>query len=284
MSCGPFSGRRRSGRNSRLNVAAHFLLVAVIVLWAILSSAPADALMLPNDCPAVLSGDLSLTVPVVYVNSQAFSLDFRVVPEQGGIELTGFAPTDAGAYPNCNPAFLSQDLVFHIPELQFSGGSYVADFDYAHDLVLTLSGAGSRANTDVYDLLPGSTFQQGCVPPCMCPVSVQLPMTGAFSLIEMDPDRPMEHKYSLDDINWTVAEAGGGVLHTITGFGVYRIGGDFALMQQLVLDLSINAGPMIHLDSGMHIPKDPFPGISISLDTGTQCFNTSLQIVTGPID
>lgn len=257
----------------------------VLLLLVLFNSGPSYALMpIATDCPAELSNDLSLTIPVLSYDGKYLRVDFSVVPEKVEIEAVDVAAASQVPSQNCKPSLLTQDLLLHIPTIIFNGDAYVADFEYAHGLSLGLTGAGLRTNASLYQVLPSSTFQQGCFAPCMCPVSIEMPATGSFKIIEINPERFRENRYSLDDINWTVQDSNGHVLHAITGFGVYRIGGDFALMNQLELEISIDNGPFMHLDSGMLIPRAQFPAISISLDTGTQCFNTLLDITAAPVD
>lgn len=47
---------------------------------------------------------------------------------------------------------------------------------------------GSAAGEVLYGLLPGTTFQKGCISPCLCPISISEEVTGTFLLIPEGPD------------------------------------------------------------------------------------------------
>ena len=111
--------------------------------------------------------------------------------------------------------------------------------------------AGGEAMADVlYELGPGTTFQEGCVGPCLCPVGLPEEVTGTFLLVPAGSD-PLFTYYQVNGISWSVLSPDGNVAHTITGQGTYKLGGEFALTQQLVLDIQIDGGGGEHLDSGL---------------------------------
>jgi len=138
------------------------------------------------------------------------------------------------------------------------------------------------ATADVlYTLSPGSTFQQGCVPPCLCPVSLPEALMGNFLLVPAGTD-PLFTHYNLDAISWTTLDFNGGKAHRITGQGTYKFGGEVALTEQLILDLSIDGGDSQHFDSGLITGGSEFPSFSISVFHGTSCFKISMDIKASP--
>lgn len=128
-----------------------------------------------------------------------------------------------------------------------------------------------------YTLLPGTTFQEGCFGPCLCPISLSEEVTGTF-ILAPDTSDPLFTSYRLTEIAWTVFGFNGEAVHKITGEGTYKLGGEFGLMHQLTLDLLIDGAGPEHLDSGLIPGGSGFPGISIAVDRGTPCFDIMMKI------
>jgi len=134
-----------------------------------------------------------------------------------------------------------------------------------------------------YVLEPGTTYQEGCIEPCMCPVMLSEEVSGTFLLTRQKSDDPWFARYRLSRINWTVTGPDGTSIHSLTGRGMYQVGGDFALTQQLILDVRIDGGELQHMDSGMIPGGSEFTGISISVDRGTQCYDFWMDIRAVPV-
>jgi hypothetical protein len=143
--------------------------------------------------------------------------------------------------------------------------------------------AGQLEAAELYTLLPGSTFQQGCSGPCLCPIEIEQELTGTFTLFPTGVD-PLFTNYSLEGISWTAEGPNGQPAHTITGGGTYRLGGEVAVMHQLTLDLSIDGGEPTHFDSGLVVGGSEFPTISISANRGAVCFNMWIDILAAPAE
>ena len=133
--------------------------------------------------------------------------------------------------------------------------------------------------SDLYTLTPGTTYQEGCVPPCMCPVMITADVTGTFALVEGEAT-PLYNVYRLRRIAWTV-KVNDEVLHEITGRGVYYIGGEFARRHRLMLELSID-GTEERLDSGWVFGGSEFPNLSISVARGTACYDIAMDVRAAP--
>jgi hypothetical protein len=145
-------------------------------------------------------------------------------------------------------------------------------------LVVCLILGNGMALADVfYRLSPGSTFQEGCVGPCLCPVGLAEAVTGTFLLVPAGAD-PLFTNYKLDEISWTALDPNGGITHKITGRGTYRVGGEFALTHQLVLDISIDGANPQHLDSNLIPGGSEFPLIDIAVSRQTPCFDIWMDI------
>lgn len=271
----------------------HILIVFFLVIsvfLAGLSTAFADegkgmlkAASSADNCAATLSNELVLDVPILIFYGVPFWAHFQVAPGTGDIELTDYgSPGDLTQFSGCRPTLLSPDLILHVPNILFAGFSFIADFQYSHDLSFSLIGAGLKTgNTTLYKLSADSTYQEGCFGPCLCPVSAPLTISGTFKLIPLKPVM-LYNRYSLDEISWTVINPDGTVAHTITGFGIYQAGGEFARMHQLALELSIDNSDLMHFDSGLVAAGSQFPVISVSVDRGTLCYDILMYINAAP--
>ena len=157
-------------------------------------------------------------------------------------------------------------------------------------LVVTLAAAvgAVRAQTDlattstgIYRLDKGSTFQRGCFEPCLCPILAEVPVRGTFNLIPTGFDG-LYQNYKITDINWTVSL--GNPELRITGSGTYRVGGEFAILQELSLDLLVGGGPAQHFDSGLVLPGAQFPSLSATISVNKMyCFDTVIVVNASPV-
>jgi len=266
-----------------------FIRVIIVLLFFCLSIfLSCDALAVVQDpsngnCAATLSSDLQFHLPIVSFQGQSYWADFEVIPNTQEIQLTNYgAITDTGPYADCRPALLSPDLTLHCPTILFDGVSYLADFRYSHDSSLSLIGVGQDADhATLYELAPASTYQEGCVSPCLCPISINQHLVGSLNLIPLNPG-PAFSRFSLDDISWIVIGPGGKALHTMTGFGIYHSNGEVAGTHQLILEISIDKGDLTHFDSGLVSDGSDFPAISISVDRGTACYDVRIDIIASP--
>jgi len=138
-----------------------------------------------------------------------------------------------------------------------------------------------------YALLPESTFQQGCFPPCLCPVGVLRPISGAFALVDL-AQGPLFTEFAGVNVDWLVAPfsgASGSEGIRVTGFGTYRVGGEFAAQQQLRLDLRVGAAAQAHFDSGLGLGGGDFPRIDIVVSVnGGVCHDIVIDLHAVPAD
>jgi len=132
----------------------------------------------------------------------------------------------------------------------------------------------------LYRLNADSSYQQGCFPPCLCPVMIAQPVTGTFQLIPTGFDA-LFLTYAVSNVNWIVSM--GGTNLVVTGSGTYKIGGEFALQQELSLDLSLGGGPAEHFDSGLVTGPSSFPNINVTISLhGEVCFDTVFVVSASP--
>lgn len=131
----------------------------------------------------------------------------------------------------------------------------------------------------LYSVAAPSDYETGCFGPCACPVQIQDALLGTFVLTPTAPD-PLFANYAVTDINWMLTRTG----VRITGSGTYKIGGEFALTQELVLDLVVDGQGKQHFDSGVVPVSAPFPAIDavVSLNNFT-CQDTRLHVVSKPV-
>jgi len=154
-------------------------------------------------------------------------------------------------------------------------------------LVLSIS-LGTSASTsrltiaNPYALVtPPSALEVGCQGPCACPI-VSIPTYGSFELIYTGSD-PLFANYDVKHYIASFNNGPGAV--SILGSGKYRIGGEFALVQQLTLDLEIQGQPLQHFDSGVVVVGAPFPAMNIECAVhGFACFDSVLIVNAKPVD
>jgi hypothetical protein len=133
----------------------------------------------------------------------------------------------------------------------------------------------------IYRLDKGSTYQNGCFAPCECPLLEEVPVRGTFVLTPAELN-PLFTYYKVTDVNWTVSL--GDQELRLTGSGTYKIGGEFALQQQLSLDLKVGEGATQHFDSGLLAGPAPFPAIAVTVSiNGQYCFDTVIRVSASPV-
>src|SRR2546425_411047 len=147
--------------------------------------------------------------------------------------------------------------------------------------VVDVSTSASAQTSTLYRLNEDSTFQQGCFPPCLCPIMIAAPVKGTFLLTPTGFDS-LFNTYAVTDVNWLVSIGGSNT--TVSGSGTYKIGGEFALQQQLSLDLQVGGDKVQHFDSGLVTGPAPFPDIKVAISVnGQMCFDTVCEVSASPV-
>jgi hypothetical protein len=102
---------------------------------------------------------------------------------------------------------------------------------------------------------------------------------GTFRMTPAAPD-PMFEVFDITEVNWLLP----GLDDRVTGSGTYRIGGEFARMHQLQLDLKVGDREVERFDSGLVAGGAEFPaiGVSISLN-GIACFDRVFRVDAKPV-
>jgi len=141
-------------------------------------------------------------------------------------------------------------------------------------------GAALAGGGTLYALItPPSGLEVGCLDPCACPVW-ELPTYGSFELVRTGFDALYTY-YRVERYIASFNDGPGAV--SIVGSGTYKIGGEFALMQQMTLDLVVWDGPLQHFDSGLKPVSAPFPAIDIACAAhGFYCYDSVVVVHAGP--
>ncbi len=133
-----------------------------------------------------------------------------------------------------------------------------------------------------YRLDEDATFQRGCFAPCECPVMERGAVKGTFKLTPSGSD-PLFQYYAVTNVNWTAVLPDGTSL-PIQGSGTFKIGGEFAIQEELALDLVVGNDPVQHFDSGLVAPQVPFPRLDLTISIhGVYCFDTVIEVRAHPI-
>jgi hypothetical protein len=134
----------------------------------------------------------------------------------------------------------------------------------------------------LYRLNQNSSFQQGCFPPCLCPISVPGSVKGTFVLTPTGFDG-LYNTYAVTDVNWVVSNGGTDMI--VTGSGTYKIGGEFALQQELSLNLQVGSNMVQHFDSGLVAAgAKQFPNIKVTISIhGQVCFDKVFAVSASPV-
>lgn len=131
-----------------------------------------------------------------------------------------------------------------------------------------------KQDGSLYELLPGSTYQEGCVGRCKCPIRMAS-LSGTFVLTRKSGS-PSE--FDISGIQWSAGGVGGKALHSISGGGTYQ---KAAGTHRLTLDLSID-GSQAGFDTGFVPGGADFPNIKINADQGGKCLNRWVDIIAAP--
>lgn len=125
-------------------------------------------------------------------------------------------------------------------------------------------------------------WQEGCLPPCLCPILFSDDLTGTFTrtFTGYDGDTQL---HAIDDIEFSLNQAPG----VVTGTGLWRA--DDALgLQRLELDVVIE-GALRSFDSDW-VPWVPVAPDQVELleiavaENGFYCYDTVFGIVASPAD
>jgi len=143
------------------------------------------------------------------------------------------------------------------------------------------SNAGTNCES-IYRLTEKARYQEGCFPPCMCPIMMATGIRGTFV---MGPATAGDEVLSYDVlyVNWIVTL--GDAEFEIIGSGTYRVSnGPQPPVQSLDLDLSVDGGETQHFFSGF-VPLTSNDGsidVPISIN-GQYCYDTVIVVNASPL-
>jgi hypothetical protein len=154
---------------------------------------------------------------------------------------------------------------------------------YCHDRVFVVDADPVPASEiQPYTLGDGSTFQRGCFEPCACPIGLEQPLAGTFSLLPLS-NNSLFAEYGMVDLTWKVS---GSTYATppdapIAGAGSYTVGGEFAVQQRMEAELRVADEPSAPFDSGLVIGGGGFPDtIDVEISKNDKvCFDTVMHVV-----
>lgn len=135
----------------------------------------------------------------------------------------------------------------------------------------------------IYRLTGESSHQEGCFPPCMCPIMINQDLVGTFKLTYTGQVGGVQ-VYTVEEVNWVLEQDGS--LIRINGSGVYSIGSPDALtviQHRMKLDLSIEAEPPERFDSGWVFVED-MERINITISINDMyCWDQAIVIDALPV-
>ena len=135
------------------------------------------------------------------------------------------------------------------------------------------------APDQIYRLTPRSGFEEGCFDPCLCFAHFSDALIGTWRMTPGALD-PRFSVYDITDVNWFLP----GLDLRVTGKGTYRIGGEFARMHQLALDLVVGDRPVQHFDSGLVLGGAEFPEINLTISINNMvCHDTVFHVSASPV-
>lgn len=134
----------------------------------------------------------------------------------------------------------------------------------------------------IYRLNEQASYQEGCFPPCACPIQIGERFRGTF-VMGPPSSSAGEIVREVERLLWIVELDGSE--REITGSGTYRFtGGPPPQRHALDLDLSIDGGVPQRFSSGF-VPREANHGsieIAVSLD-GQQCWDTVIVVGASPV-
>jgi hypothetical protein len=98
------------------------------------------------------------------------------------------------------------------------------------DEVLTISATPVAENEILkYCLTRDSSAEEGCFPPCLCPIMLRGQLAGSFALVKLPPLgpvlglRPTFTEYAVIRVRWNVISPVGVTTDSLTGSGFYSV-------------------------------------------------------------
>jgi len=148
-------------------------------------------------------------------------------------------------------------------------------------LLLPLSTASAQTSTTrTYALEKTSAYETGCFGPCLCAVISQR-LQGTFDLTYAGYDGLYDN-YVVKNVQWSLPDGTADL--PIRGSGTYRVGGEFAITQEMNLDLTIGDKAPRRFASGVVSGGGSFPSIQIQMSLHAMaCTDTVIDLSASPL-
>jgi hypothetical protein len=155
---------------------------------------------------------------------------------------------------------------------------------FCFDTVLhVVAGAVPWSEVAPYVLSQGSEYDEGCWPPCDCLPPVPRGVQGRFALVPLQAT-PFLSEYALIDVDWLVGEGPPPTDPHVTGAGFYRIFGEVAVQQELLLTVRFGPSDPMRFQSGRVPGGGTFPLIDIAVSqNGFSCYDRAFFIRAHPV-
>lgn len=141
------------------------------------------------------------------------------------------------------------------------------------NLVLVAPSLAARSG-GLYTLDEGSSYQEGCFDPCMCPILANATLIGTFLLSSADRDGEAS-VFEVEHVDWHFQMLGRDV--AVAGDGTYTL---WPKQQRLELDLKVGDAPVRHFDSGLVPLLAARPTISIDVSVNAFfCYDYAFSLV-----
>jgi hypothetical protein len=132
----------------------------------------------------------------------------------------------------------------------------------------------------LYRLERTSTFQQGCFPPCLCPMMETAPIVGTFRLALITVGNVFDF-YEVTRVRFKVQRTNGEVVE-ITGSGTYAVS-TIADLQRMELTLVVGSEPPTIYRSDDVPGGSAFPRIAVPISiNGGVCRDTVIDLRAKP--
>lgn len=146
-------------------------------------------------------------------------------------------------------------------------------------LLFVASSASDAGASVLYRLEPRSTFQQGCFPPCMCPLMESAPLEGTFELALVSIGDVFDF-YAVEDVRWLAPSPS--VDHTARGSGSYKVS-TIVGQNEMSLELSVDQNTPAHYGSDTVPVGAEFPEIDVTISrNGGFCIDTVMEVRARP--
>lgn len=157
------------------------------------------------------------------------------------------------------------------------------------DTVLHIKASPQRQSTLRPFTIDSGTFQEGCLPPCLCPIAQAQPVSGNFRLMPLGQGPNGLFEFAVVDLHWAIhppSPSPTPAFTPVTGQGFYQV----ALLSttptngehRMRLELDVG-GTADYWDSGLVPGAAAFPVIDIALGINDfTCFERVFALQASP--